>query len=272
VRCIVPGRRSRPAGRPVQDLTPRVSRENASAQAVILAGGLGTRLRPLTRDTPKSLVEIDGQPFLLHLIALLRESGIRRLVLLVGHLAEKVEDAVGGGDELGVSIRYSVDSPTLLGTGGALKRAEPLLDASFVVVYGDCYHRLDYRALLRSCSSRSHPATVVVNRRRQNDGNVRVTNGLVTAHAKCDGSRPNRPYNDEGVLVLRRSLLEAIPEGARGSIEQLVLCRLILRGELRAHPSPVRSYEVGSPAGLRRFRRYAAETGLGGTRLSRTYA
>src|SRR5580658_1229208 len=93
----------------------------------ILAGGLATRLRPLTETIPKSLVEINGEPFLWHQLRLLRESGIERVVLCVSYLGEQVRDSVGDGREFGLHIEYSFDGPVLLGTAGALRRALRLL-------------------------------------------------------------------------------------------------------------------------------------------------
>src|SRR5262245_47905780 len=111
----------------------------------ILAGGLATRLRPITGRIPKSLVEVAGHPFLYHQILLLKSWGIYDIVLCVGHLGELIKERFGNGSDLGVRLCYSFDGGTLLGTGGALRKALPLLSGSFFVLYGDSYLTCDYR-------------------------------------------------------------------------------------------------------------------------------
>src|SRR5580658_4327157 len=113
----------------------------------ILAGGLATRLRPLTETIPKSLVEINGEPFLWHQLRLLRQNGADRVVLCVSHLGEQVRDSVGDGHKFGLHIDYSFDGPVLLGTAGALRGALPLLGDAFFVLYGDSYLPIDLHAV-----------------------------------------------------------------------------------------------------------------------------
>src|SRR5271163_2074978 len=110
-----------------------------SLPVVILAGGLATRLRPLTEKIPKALVEVAGRPFLEHQIELLKRNGMTEIILWVGFLGERIEERYGGGTALGVRMSYSFDGPQLLGTGGAIKKASPLLPDSFFVLYGDSY-------------------------------------------------------------------------------------------------------------------------------------
>src|SRR4051812_41620606 len=110
----------------------------------ILAGGLATRLRPITEKVPKLLVEVAGEPFFSHQIRLLKKAGLTRLVLCVGHLGEKIVEQYGDGAAWGVQIDYSFDGPTLLGTGGALMQALPKLGENFFVLYGDSYLPIDY--------------------------------------------------------------------------------------------------------------------------------
>ena len=115
--------------------------------AVILAGGLATRLRPLTERIPKALIEVAGHPFLWHQLHLLKRSGIRRVVLLVGHLGESIQQRFQDGAEFGIKIDYSFDGPALLGTAGAIRQALPLLPERFFVLYGDSYLPCDYAAV-----------------------------------------------------------------------------------------------------------------------------
>src|SRR5262249_4931146 len=102
---------------------------------VILAGGLGTRLHPLTERIPKSLLPVAGRPFIYHQLELLREQGVARVVLCVGHLGGQIRDAVGDGRRFGVAVEYSFDGGQLLGTGGALREALPLLGSAFFMLY-----------------------------------------------------------------------------------------------------------------------------------------
>src|SRR5436309_3537115 len=111
----------------------------------ILAGGLATRLRPLTEKIPKALVPVAGRPFLAHQLELLRENGITRVVLCVGYLGEMIRDEFGDGREFGVELSYSFDGAKLLGTGSAVRKALPLLGETFYVLYGDSYLPIDYR-------------------------------------------------------------------------------------------------------------------------------
>src|SRR3954462_14370954 len=110
----------------------------------ILAGGLATRLRPVTEKIPKALIQVAGQPFLAHQLRLLKSAGIRKTVLCVGYHGEMIENEFGDGSSFGIEISYSFDGPELLGTGGALRKALPRLAKKFFVLYGDSYLPIDY--------------------------------------------------------------------------------------------------------------------------------
>ncbi|MBU4573591.1 MAG: NTP transferase domain-containing protein, partial [Proteobacteria bacterium] len=96
-------------------------------QAAVIAGGLGTRLGALTKDIPKPLVPVAGRPFLEHQLGLLKAGGVDKVVLCIGHLGEQIQAFVGDGSRWGLEVAYSLDGSTLLGTGGSLKKAAPLL-------------------------------------------------------------------------------------------------------------------------------------------------
>src|SRR3990167_150214 len=98
---------------------------------VILAGGLATRLRPVTEKIPKALVEVDGEPFIAHQLRLLKKNGIQRVMMCVGYLGDQIIDCVGDGSDVGLQISYSFDGEKLLGTAGAIKQALPLIDNNF---------------------------------------------------------------------------------------------------------------------------------------------
>src|ERR1700759_3257858 len=110
----------------------------------ILAGGLATRMRPVTERIPKALIEVAGLPFVAHQLALLRREGVERVVLCVGFLGEMIEASIGDGARFGLSVAYSFDGEKLLGTGGALRHAQPMLGEQFFVLYGDSYLDIAY--------------------------------------------------------------------------------------------------------------------------------
>lgn len=131
-------------------------------QAAILAGGLGTRLRPLTEDTPKVMVPVAGKPVLLHLLMMLKAQGVDDVVLLTGHMGTQVMDYFGHGENLGIWIRYSQEKAGLLGTGGALKQAESHLLDNFFVINGDTYLPIDYSQVASAFIKTGRLAMMVV--------------------------------------------------------------------------------------------------------------
>src|SRR5690348_11378619 len=128
----------------------------------ILAGGLATRLRPLTETIPKALVEVRGEPFIAHQLRLLETNGVRRVVLCVSYLAEMVRDFVGDGGRFGIEVEYSLDGPVLRGTAGAIRQALPLLGDAFFVLYGDSYLPCDYAGIAAAFEQSGKPALMTV--------------------------------------------------------------------------------------------------------------
>src|SRR4051812_20862081 len=118
----------------------------ADVPVALLAGGLATRLRPITEKIPKAMVELAGKPFIDHQLALLHRNGIRRVVMCLGYRGEMVRDHCGDGSRYGMELHYSFDGDKLMGTGGALPRAAHPLDGGFSVMYRDSYMGIDYRA------------------------------------------------------------------------------------------------------------------------------
>ena len=229
---------------------------------VILAGGLGTRLRPLTSEVPKALIPIAGKPFLHYQIDLLKGQGIRDIVLCVGHLGQQVRDYFGDGRWLGVRIRYSEENGHLLGTAGAIKKAERLLSDEFFLVYGDSYLMIDYREVMRYFRRFERLALMVVwkNVDRFERSNVMVEGNLVTAYDKEQQS-PGMAYINYGLSVLRKDALVFIPPG-RFFIQEQFYQILIDQGELLAFEVEQRFYEIGSPTGLKEFEMLVASGGV----------
>src|SRR5258706_6310482 len=147
----------------------------------ILAGGMATRLRPITEKIPKLLVEVAGEPFFSHQIRLLKRNGLTRIVLCVGYLGDMIAQQYGDGSKWGMQIDYAFDGPKLLGTGGALIAALPRLGDAFYVLYGDSYLPVDYRAVGEFFLRSDQPGlmTVYENHGRYDTSNVSLAQGEI---------------------------------------------------------------------------------------------
>ena len=217
----------------------------------ILAGGLATRLHPLTEHVPKALLRIAGRPFILHQLELLRSQGLTRVVLCVGHLGEQIQAAVGDGGTLGLAIDYSYDGRELLGTGGALKRALPLLGDEFFVLNGDSYLTFPFAAGQSAFFDAGRPAlmTVLRNDNRWDRSNVRFENGELIEYDK-QSRAPDMAHIDYGVSVLSRDVFVNYEESR--VLDLADICRnLSMDGRLAALEVSGRFYEIGSPQGIR---------------------
>ncbi len=179
----------------------------------ILAGGLATRLRPATDKTPKALLSLAGEPFLIHQLRLLHSQGLRRIVLCVGYLGEMIKTALGDGSSLGIQIGYSFDGPALLGTGGALKRALPKLGEQFLVIYGDSYMPVDYSAIVEAFVRSKKPAlmTVFKNEGRWDASNVWFEAGEIRRYDKKLRTAEMR-HIDYGIAVLSAEVFASFPD------------------------------------------------------------
>ena len=216
----------------------------------ILAGGLATRLRPITETIPKSLVPVAGEPFLAHQLRLLHDRGLRRAVLCVGHLGERIEAEFGDGLGYGMALRYSFDGPRLLGTGGALRQALPMLGERFLVLYGDSYLPIDYAAAVAAFERSGRPAlmTVFNNGGGWGTSNVFFSDGTIRLYHKQNRTDEMR-HIDYGLGILRADVLEGRPADVPFDLAD-VYADLVTRGELAGHEVHERFYEVGSHAGL----------------------
>jgi N-acetyl-alpha-D-muramate 1-phosphate uridylyltransferase len=224
--------------------------------AVILAGGLASRLSPLTETIPKSLVEVAGHPFLWHQLQLLKRRGIRHVVLAVGHLGEQIQDRYGGGAQLGIRLEYSFDGPVLLGTAGAIRKALPLLPERFFVLYGDSYLTCDYSAVEASFRKSNLPGLMTVYRNddRYDRSNVTYDGSRILRYDKRD-HYPDMSHIDYGLGAFHRSVIADLPEGETCALT--TVCQQLLReGNLAAFEVRERFYEIGSPAGLRDTERF----------------
>ena len=219
----------------------------------ILAGGLATRLGPLTEKVPKSLILIHGEPFVAHQLRLLQGRGIRRVILCVGHLGEQIERVVGNGRAFGIEVTYSFDGPTLLGTAGAIRTALPNLGESFFVIYGDSYLACDYGAIEQEFlrSRKLGLMTVFRNEGRWDTSNVEFEEGRILEYSKKNRT-PRMRYIDYGLGVFQA---EAFARTGATDLAD-VYAALLQAGELAAIEVTERFYEIGSPTGLQEMKTF----------------
>ncbi len=225
-------------------------------QVVLLAGGLGSRLRPLTESVPKPMVEVAGRPFLEYIVEHLAAQGFTRMLFLVGYLGEKVRDHFGDGSRFGVSIEYSWE-PAPLGTGGAIRNALDQLDDKFLLLFADSFLPIDYRPLaLALTEGRSLGIMAVYDNRRADTGvvnNVAMgAEGYVVRYEKGN-SAAGLQYVEAGVLGFRREVFEAFPAGRIVSMEQAVYPGLIAQRQLLGYITEKRFFDIGTPERLREF-------------------
>ncbi|MFM1769047.1 MAG: hypothetical protein RJA22_1576 [Verrucomicrobiota bacterium] len=216
----------------------------------LLAGGLATRLRPITEKIPKVLVPVAGQPFLAHQLALLRRQGLTRIVLCLGHLGEMVRDQFGDGSAHGVRLEYSFDGPKLLGTGGALRQALPLLGDRFFVLYGDSYLTEPFGPVADFWVRSGRPACMTVYRNEglYDTSNVVFADGVIQTYDKTR-RLPEMRHIDYGLSLFQAGVFEEWPADRAFDVAE-VMRRLVERGQMAGWEVKDRFYEIGSHAGL----------------------
>lgn len=225
-------------------------------QAVILVGGLATRLRPLTNKIPKSMVEVEGRPFLERQLELLKENSIYDIVLCIGYKGEQIKKYFGDGEKFGIKIRYSSDKDKFLGTGGAFKKAENLLEDIFLVMYGDSYLSFDFQKAIKFFGRFDKLGLMVVfkNLDKYEPSNVWVEGDLVKNYSK-ERKTKKMKYIDYGISIFKKDALKFIPENQFYDLSQLHKT-LIKKRELLAYPAEKRFYQIGSFEGLEEFKKY----------------
>jgi NDP-sugar pyrophosphorylase family protein len=216
----------------------------------ILAGGLATRLRPLTEQVPKVLLQVAGKPFLAHQLELVKAQGIGKVVLCLGYLGDLVEKEFGDGRAFGVHLEYSFDGAKLLGTGGAIRQALPKLGDKFFVLYGDSYLTAPFASIVEYFEKSGKRGLMTVYR---NDGlydssNVVFRDGQIVVYDK-KARLPEMRHIDYGLSLFRASAFTEWPQGQAFDLTE-VLSKLLSAGDLAGFEVPDRFYEIGSPAGL----------------------
>ncbi len=227
----------------------------------ILAGGLATRLRPVTATVPKIMVPLAGRPFVDHQLALLNRNGVRCVVLCLGHLGEQVERHVGDGGRFGLSVEYSHDGEKLRGTGGALRRALPVLGAAFAVLYGDSYLDIDYQEVFGYflASGAEGLMTVMRNEGRWDRSNADFRDGRLLRYDKRNAG-PEMTHIDYGLSLLRREALERWAAAEPFDLADLYQA-LVARGRMIGFEVKRRFYEIGSLTGLEETEQYLLARG-----------
>ena len=223
-------------------------------QAVILAGGLGKRLRPFTETIAKPMIPVAGVPYLAHQLRLLKQQSITDIILCTGYLGEQIESYFGGGDNLEMSIRYSRE-PHPLGTGGAVRFAEPLLAEEFLLLYGDSYLPIDYHLPWAALMGSTATGVVVLYKDAAGETGVQANiatdaAGLIRRYDKDSTHRQDLVYIEAGVLAFRRQVLQLIPPDNPASLEKDIFPELIQRGELAGLITEQRFYDIGTPERL----------------------
>ena len=217
---------------------------------VILAGGLATRLRPITEKIPKALVEVGDQPFISQQLRLLRSCGIRQVVISAWYKGEMIRDVVGDGKKWGIDVAYVFDGDSPLGTGGAVRRALNNISGPFFVLYGDSYLPCDY-ASIQAYFDRYEKLglmTIFHNDGRWDNSNVEAENGKIIRYDKKNRS-PQMQYIDYGLGLFRPTAFSHLVDGCPADLAEIYQV-LLAQEQLLAYQVEQRFYEIGSFEGL----------------------
>ena len=218
---------------------------------VILAGGLATRLRPITETIPKSLLEVAGEPFIVHQLRELAWQGIEDVVLCLGYLGEQIEEYIQDGAEHGLRVRYSYETNKLLGTGGAIRNALHLLSDEFFVLYGDSWLKIDYHSVYETFHDSGCPAlmTVFRNEGLWDTSNVEMDGKRIKLYSKTRRN-PRMTHIDYGLGILKPEVFEQYLEGANFDLSEIYES-LSEFGSLASFEATNRFYEIGSYDGFK---------------------
>ena len=217
---------------------------------VILVGGVATRLRPITEKMPKALVEVGGQPFIAHQLNLLKSRGIRSVVISAWYKGDMIREFVGDGSRFGMNVLYVFDGESPLGTGGAIRKALPLLDKPFFVLYGDSYLPCNYPKIQSYFDHHRQPGlmTVYRNEGKWDTSNVEMNHGQIVRYDK--NNRTTRmEYIDYGLGLFTPKVFASLPEGQPADLAEIYQ-KLVANHKLLAYEVKQRFYEIGTFEGL----------------------
>jgi len=218
---------------------------------VILAGGLAVRLRPITEEIPKAMVEVAGEPFMAHQLRLLRARGIENVIISAWHLGEMIEEYLGDGAQFGMNVQYVFDGEKALGTAGAIRKALKLLESPFFVLNGDTYFPCDFTAIQAFYEKDSRPGLMTVNRNQMHwhDSNVELQEGEIVRYDKKNRDELMK-HVDAGLGLFDPRVFAHLEEGQSIDMTE-VMQKLLVEGNLIAYEESQRFYEIGSFDGLK---------------------
>lgn len=225
-------------------------------QMVIMCGGLATRLGNLAKNIPKSMMDINGKPFLEYQIENLRNQGIDDILLCAGHLSEKIEKYFKEGLKFGIDIKYSYDGEKPLGPIGALKNAENLLDDDFFTMYGDSFLSVDYKKVYNFFEKHEKPACMIVykNYDKYDKSNIIVKENMVIGYGAKNKSK-DMIYIDYGASLLNKKTLKIVPKNNFFTTGEFYT-NLIKNKKLLAFEVKERFYHIGNPEALEEFKNF----------------
>jgi MurNAc alpha-1-phosphate uridylyltransferase len=231
-------------------------------ECVILAGGRGVRMRPLTDRLPKTLIPVGGVPFAHHQLTWLGEQGVRHVVYSIGYMGDLIRKYVGDGSRWGLSVTYVDEGADPRGTAGALRLAfdSGALPPTFLLLYGDSYLPIALAPVWRAFEEQRRPAlmTVLRNAGRWDSSNVRFRHGVVELYDKRR-SAPDMTFIDYGLSALQVSVVDSlVPSGTFVDLGD-VFYELSVEGMLAGYEVKQRFYEVGSVAGLNDLEKHLAD-------------
>lgn len=226
---------------------------------VIIAGGLATRLYPKTLTIPKSLIKIDSKSFVHYQLSLLKRQGISDVVLCIGKFGDMIEKYVGDGHKWGLKVQYSYDGDTLLGTGGAVKKALKKLPETFMVLYGDSYPDVNLKSIINKFENGKYGLmTVYHNKNKLEKSNVLFKNGRIVKYNKKIPT-PEMEHIDYGIIILKKEIFDKYD----GSFDiSDVFVELIETGKMSGLEMNKRFYEIGSVNGIEEFEKFIKNTQL----------
>lgn len=225
-------------------------------EIAILAGGLATRLKPVSETVPKSLIEVAGKPFIYHQLKLLQSKGIRKAVICAGYLGEQIQNYVGDGKEFGIQTEYSFDGDKLLGTGGALRKSLKFFGDNFFILYGDSYLDAEFEDINEYFlkSNKCGLMTVLKNDGKWDKSNIEFENGEILVYDKKVTSGEMR-YIDYGLGILNKKAFEDFENREVFDLEE-VYRDLLKKKQLAGFEVHKRFYEIGSFTGLEETEKY----------------
>jgi NDP-sugar pyrophosphorylase family protein len=218
---------------------------------IILAGGLATRLRPITETIPKSMINICGKPFVDYQLKYLSSQGIKKALFCVGYLGEQIESYVGDGSLYGLEVDYSYDGDSLLGTGGAIKKCLNNIENEFFILYGDSFLPIPFQDVFSAYKSLKKPGlmTVLRNQDRWDVSNVIFEDEILIEYNKKKRS-DRMHYIDYGLNILTKTIFESYPVNYFFDLADLYY-DLSISGNLSGYEVHERFYEIGSIDGIK---------------------